>query len=75
MILATKVAGYGQGSRPITWLPGRQGKGSRVTHKEIMLSVDASLERLGTDYIDLLQIHWPDRYMPNHFGRSLLTLY
>eukprot|EP00802_Teleaulax_amphioxeia_P014177 Tamp_14238.p1 GENE.Tamp_14238~~Tamp_14238.p1 ORF type:complete len:424 (+),score=75.32 Tamp_14238:157-1272(+) len=65
VILATKVAGY---SDKITWLPGREGKGSRVSRKEIMLSVDASLQRLGTDYIDLLQIHWPDRYMPNLFG-------
>lgn len=62
VILATKVSGPG-----ITWLPGRNGHKSRVTAKEIMLSVDYSLERLGTDYIDLLQIHWPDRYVPT-FG-------
>lgn len=29
-----------------------------------MESVDASLKRLGTGYVDLLQIHWPDRYVP-----------
>jgi aryl-alcohol dehydrogenase-like predicted oxidoreductase len=28
-----------------------------------MEAVDAQLERLGTDYIDLLQFHWPDRYV------------
>ena len=59
VILATKVSGPG-----ITWLPGRDGKSSRVTAREIELSVDFSLQRLGTDYIDLLQIHWPDRYVP-----------
>lgn len=59
VVLATKVAGPG-----ITWLPGRNGHSSRVTAKEIELSVDFSLQRLGTDYIDLLQIHWPDRYVP-----------
>jgi aryl-alcohol dehydrogenase-like predicted oxidoreductase len=59
VILATKVAGPG-----ITWLPGRNGHKSRVTAKEIELSVDSSLQRLGTEYIDLLQIHWPDRYVP-----------
>jgi len=59
IVLATKVAGPG-----ITWLPGRNGASSRVSREQIMVSVDESLKRLGTDYIDLLQIHWPDRYVP-----------
>lgn len=60
VILATKVAGF---SDTITWLPGRGGGGSRVSRSQIMSSIEASLERLGTDYVDLLQIHWPDRYI------------
>jgi len=68
VILATKVAGYG-GDR-LTYMPGRGGKGSRVSREDILTSVDYSLERLGTTYIDLLQIHWPDRYVPI-FGSKL----
>jgi aryl-alcohol dehydrogenase-like predicted oxidoreductase len=70
VILATKVAGA---SERLTYLPGRNGKGSRVRREDIIASVDASLERLGTDYIDLLQIHWPDRYV-SLFGGSAYDL-
>lgn len=67
VILATKVAGR---SERITWLPRRkEGTSASVTREQILDSVDASLERLGTDYIDLLQIHWPDRYTGGLFGQ------
>jgi len=60
VILATKVAGR---SERITWLR-KEEKPAVVNREQILESVDRSLERLGTDYIDLLQIHWPDRYVP-----------
>jgi len=61
MVLATKVCGA---SDRIDWMPGRDGKMARVSKQQIFDSVDASLKRLGTDYIDLIQTHWPDRYVP-----------
>jgi aryl-alcohol dehydrogenase-like predicted oxidoreductase len=39
-----------------------------LTREQIIDSVDASLERLGIEYIDLLQIHWPGRYTGGAFG-------
>ncbi|CAM9537248.1 unnamed protein product, partial [Discosporangium mesarthrocarpum] len=65
VILASKVAGRsGQ-----TYLRD-SGEGPRVRKSDIVESVDKSLKRLGTDHIDLLQIHWPDRYVPM-FGSEL----
>lgn len=60
VILATKVAGR---SDRITWLRKDESP-AKVSRAQILESVDSSLERLETDYIDLLQIHWPDRYVP-----------
>ena len=66
VILATKVSGA---SDRLTYMPGRVGTGTRVRKSDIFSSIDASLNRLGTSYVDLLQIHWPDRYVPL-FGAS-----
>jgi aryl-alcohol dehydrogenase-like predicted oxidoreductase len=64
LIVATKIAGPG---RPFTWL--RDGN-NKVDHKNIQQAVNDSLQRLQTDYIDLYQIHWPDRYVPT-FGQTV----
>lgn len=52
-----QVAGYSDK----TWL---RGKETRVNPEQIEQSVNDSLQRLQTDHLDLLQIHWPDRYLP-----------
>ena len=59
IILATKVAGPG-----MEYLRG----GSRLSRKHVMQAADESLKRLQTDYIDLYQVHWPER-KSNFFGR------
>jgi aryl-alcohol dehydrogenase-like predicted oxidoreductase len=64
VILCTKVSGR---SDRITWLRGGNAT-TCVSAAQIRESVDASLARLGTGYVDLLQLHWPDRYTGTMFG-------
>ena len=60
IIVATKVTGPGHGwFRP----PVRYGK-TAIDRRQIEAACHESLERLGTDYIDLYQVHWPDHGMP-----------
>ena len=58
--LATKVAGPAFG-----WFVGPvRGSKTALDRHHIVRAVEGSLRRLGTDYIDLYQTHWPDRGVP-----------
>ena len=57
LIVATKIAGPARG---FTWIRN----GPRIDRAQINAALDGSLRRLQTDYVDLYQIHWPDRYVP-----------
>jgi aryl-alcohol dehydrogenase-like predicted oxidoreductase len=69
VILATKVAGAGGG-----WFqaPVRDGHTALDRHS-IESACEASLRRLGTDYIDLYQTHWPDPGLPYDETMEALT--
>ena len=56
-VIATKVAGPGRRE----WI--RNGRND-LTRENIAEACATSLERLQTDYIDLYQIHWPQRNVP-----------
>ena len=65
IILATKVAGPG-----CNWI---RGGGNNFDEKTIGEAIDGSLKRLKTDYIDLYQLHWPER-STNYFGKRDYTV-
>lgn len=56
IILASKVVGR---SASPWFRPG--GEEARLTPRQIRYALEQSLRRLGTEYLDLYQLHWPDR--------------
>lgn len=58
VVIATKVAGPGNGPGDMTHIRGSE---RCLDRGNIAAAVDASLRRLGTDVIDLYQVHWPER--------------
>jgi len=66
VILASKMAGPGEFVAHI-----RQGQ-TRYTREMIIQALEGSLTRLNTDYIDLYQLHWPERHT-NYFGQLGFT--
>lgn len=67
VIIASKVTGRSE----MFWVRGEHNKQkTKLNRENITYAIDHSLQRLKTDYIDLYQLHWPDRPLPM-FGNAI----
>ena len=67
IVLATKICGFMARSKVAaarTEPPTDPRPDCRLDRESVRAACEASLRRLKTDYIDLYQLHWPDRYVP-----------
>ncbi|MCQ3828142.1 NADP(H)-dependent aldo-keto reductase [Microbulbifer elongatus] len=64
LVVATKVTGRSAANSGVGHIRG----GPRLDRAQILKACDESLTRLKTDYIDLYQVHWPER-QANFFGK------
>lgn len=79
LVIATKVAGPrfgGDGAavvasreKALTGTAGDPSAKGDFSRAQVRRACEASLKRLQTDYIDLYQLHWPERYVPK-WGES-----
>ena len=66
VVIATKVAGPGNAAGEMAHI---RGADRHLDRANVRAAVDGSLRRLRTDYIDLYQVHWPERPITT-LGRS-----
>lgn len=64
IVLATKVTGRSDRNSGV----GHIRDGARLNREHIRTAIEGSLKRLKTDYLDLYQVHWPER-QTNFFGK------
>lgn len=69
LVIATKVAGPGSG----WFVAAVRANHTALDRHHITRAVEGSLRRLGTDYLDLYQTHWPDRGVPLEETLEALT--
>lgn len=69
LVISTKVCGF---SDQLTWVR-KDGQGTRVSREQVTEAVDAQLKRLGTDYIDVLQVRQTGCYLFTPYNCNIST--
>lgn len=69
LFLASKVSARGMAN-----FIGRRDASAGLTKQGIAAAIDGTLERLQTDFLDLYQVHFPDRHMNNNGVRGVQSL-